>query len=504
MEGMERVIPKSIDYQDVLPVSVPAIARRRRFFPQNGSTFDFLGSNEIRIEIGSVNALLDPAHSYLQFDVFNTSAAQTIGFDMGGAAIFFDEVRVEQGGRVLAQQQAFNRLHSGILTATQESLNGTFDQAIRGGTRSIAAGNGFAGMGTPVAAGGDGDVYAGSAHNLVNQVPATAGMRFSMPMPTGLFTQDKLIPLPLVRQDSPITLVFRITDSFNAGAWSAVVPQNTLSFQQVNYVAQLIEVGGDVIEQMKVMRDMMGGQLVISGQDIEHTAGVLPANSAGEQPIHMPLRKRSMNSLLFNLQSDDYTNGPAGFGPEDVYNLSFGGCANMDSYQLKVGSVVYPPTPVNVFGNTAAGFAAGNPASVAKRSEALMELSKALGSLGFVNPTGNLNTLTYCTNSATGVAAGSPEIADGDNGDGAGPPGNANAPGPGEIKSCAPFGLDLTSFQHHALEAGIDSQTMSQDSNLILNIAAVTSGIENKTVNMYVIYDQHYYFNRDGMITFSN
>ena len=211
-----------------------------------------------------------------------------------------------------------------------------------------------------------------------------------------------------------------------------------------------------------------------------------------------------MNSLLFNLQSDDYTNGPAGFGPEDVYNLSFGGCANMDSYQLKVGSVVYPPTPVNVFGNTAAAFAAGAPAAVARRSEALMELSKALGSLGFVNPTGNLNTLTYCTNSATGVAAGSPEIADGDNGDGAGPPGNANAPGPGEIKSCAPFGLDLTSFQHHALEAGIDSQTMSQDSNLILNIAAVTSGIENKTVNMYVIYDQHYYFNRDGMITFSN
>ena len=81
MEGMERSIPKSINYQDVLPVAVPAVARRRRFFPANGTTFNALGSNEIRIEVGSTNALLDPQHSYLEFQITNTNGAQSLGFN---------------------------------------------------------------------------------------------------------------------------------------------------------------------------------------------------------------------------------------------------------------------------------------------------------------------------------------------------------------------------------------------------------------------------------------
>ena len=36
------------------------------------------------------------------------------------------------------------------------------------------------------------------------------------------------------------------------------------------------------------------------------------------------------------------------------------------------------------------------------------------------------------------------------------------------------------------------------------NINAVTSGIEDKNVHCYLIFDQHYYFNEDGSVTFSN
>ena len=101
---MASAIPASINYQDVLPVAVPAIARRRRFYPQNGTQFDNVGTSEIRVEIGSVNSLLDPAHSYIEFFVRNvTNPAQTCGFDLGGGHVLFDEVWVEQGGRVLAR-----------------------------------------------------------------------------------------------------------------------------------------------------------------------------------------------------------------------------------------------------------------------------------------------------------------------------------------------------------------------------------------------------------------
>ena len=60
---------------------------------------------------------------------------------------------------------------------------------------------------------------------------------------------------------------------------------------RINYVAQLIEVGGDVIGQMRMMQEMGGGQLTISSQDIEHSTDVIPANSAGEIPIRIPSTK---------------------------------------------------------------------------------------------------------------------------------------------------------------------------------------------------------------------
>ena len=44
---MDRKMPSSIDYSDVLPLSVPAQSRRRKFFPVNGGEFRDNGNNEI-------------------------------------------------------------------------------------------------------------------------------------------------------------------------------------------------------------------------------------------------------------------------------------------------------------------------------------------------------------------------------------------------------------------------------------------------------------------------
>ena len=83
-----RVMPSTIDYSRMLPLSVPAMASRRKFFPSNGSTFSRLGNSQIRIEIGHPSALLDPTHSYLQLNLLN-NGAQTFGLDIGGANSLF-------------------------------------------------------------------------------------------------------------------------------------------------------------------------------------------------------------------------------------------------------------------------------------------------------------------------------------------------------------------------------------------------------------------------------
>lgn len=501
---MERGMPKSINYQDVLPVAVPAVARRRRFYPANGTTFNHVGTSEIRIEIGSVNSLLDPQHSYLELFVRNNNAARTLGFEIGGGHVLFDEVRVEQAGRVLAREQAHNRLHAGILSMTQTSSQGQLSESVNQLQRGLnSRAGGDAGQTTPIGAGGGitGDEYVNSAHNDAAQIPALDFVRFTMAMPTGLFTQDKLIPLPLVSQQNPITLVFNITNSANVGAWGGGAPAaGSVNIERINYVANLIEVGGDVIQQMRMMQEMGGGQLTISSQDFEHSTDVIPANSTGQIPIRIPARKRSIKSLFFQINSEDFTNG-GGNGARAFFNLSYGGNANMDNFQMKVGSVTYPPTPVRCWGNCARAAGALLPLPEQERGECLMELAKALGTLGFTNPTGRLSTLSYGTNPAPAVAAGAPNLADGDNGDGAG---NDMAPiGGAEVCVC-PFGLDLQAFQHTAIESGIDSETMAMETTLLLEINAVTSGIEDKNVHCYLLYDQHYYFNMDGTITFSN
>ena len=499
---MERSVPSSIDYSNVLPQAIPAIARRRKFYPQNGTSFNFNGTREIRIEIGSVNSLMDASHSYFEFTVENTGP-NTFGFDMGGGNCMFKSMRVEQGGRVLTEIQEYNILHSGILNPSQDSHDGQVTSSLINLQRGFnGIGAGPAAITATAAAGQDAIVYGNVRHNSNNMMSAAGGAAttytFSIPLMTGLFTQDKLIPLPLVSQNAPITVVYEIDDSANVGVWNNFPAAGELSIINAAINAQLIEVGRDALDQIRSVRDMSGGQLAISGQDIEYSSDQLPAATVGDFIARVPARKRSMKSLLFNIQSNTFANGGAGLNIGTVYNLSYAGCANMLSYQLKVGGMTYPPTAIDAF-QAEAPAAAG--VGEFNRSECIMELAKALGTLSFRNPTGRLNTLTY------GVAGNAVSgITNGDTGDGAGV---TLAPGSNEVMVACPFGLDLEAFQHTAIQSGVDTQTLSQESNLVLTIgpgagAIVGSGIQPKTINMYVIYDQHYYFGQDGMITFSN
>ena len=503
----QRALPKSIDYSDVLPQAVPAVAKRKKFYPVNGADFTCGTTREIRIPIHSSNGLMDCLQSYLEFEVFNDAAALSFAPDLGGGTSFFEEIRIEQGGRVLTKTNEFNRLHAAILSPCQDHFEAAGYQSIASQNKcrnGVAASGG--GQIAVAVAGGNGDRYSQGQHQSQNRIPAGSAGRVSIPLPGGLFTQDKLIPLPLVSPANPITLVMVMdTNVSNLGIFSGVAPNETdIRLSRISVNAQIIEVGRDVIEQIRMTQEMMGGQLVISGQDFEHNQGALPAPAnvgvTGEQIIRVPFRKRSIKSIFFIGQSDTFANGGGAQAAATSYNLSYAGCMNLLDYQIKVGSVVYPPTPIRAF--QAEPVAANGEF---ERGEALMELSKALGSLGSTAPSGNLNTYTYGT-AGNGVSG----ITNGDTGDGAGATLSPESLG---TTSVCPFGLSLESFQHTAQESGIDTQTMSLETNLILNIGPgdpaagvpITGhGLQPKNVHTFILYDQHYYFNADGMITFSN
>ena len=484
-----RIMPSTIDYSRMLPLSIPAMASRRKFFPSNGSTFSRQGNRQIRIEIGHPSSLLDTTHSYLELRVSN-SGAQTFGLDVGGANCLFENIRLEQGGKLLSYTQASNRLHSAILAPVMTNSEGSATEGITESQRSY---NGVIAASTvPAAVAGTGDKYDMAVHNSDAFHANGATMRLTMPITCGLFSQDKLIPLPLVNPQAPLTLVLDLCDSADVGIWNGAPGVADIVISECAYIAHLIDVGPDVIQQFKMVQADMGGQIAISGQDFEYFSQAVPAGTSGQVPLACPARKRSIKSFLWCAQSNDLANtaGPLG-SLALIYNLSFAGSMNIESFQFQVGPILYPAgEPVKCWGLTNGAGAVGHEF---ERGQAAMELAKAVGTMSKTNPTGLLSAISYGCDTAG--------LASGENGRGAA----TLAPASNDKYCFCPFGISTDSFKRDIIESGVDTVSLAKDTNLLLNWpSGVNSGAEDQIVHMWCLFDQHYYFNADGSVTYSN
>lgn len=482
-------MPSTIDYSRMLPLSIPAMASRRKFFPSNGSTFSRQGNRQIRIEIGHPSALLDASHSYLEIRLSNTGA-QTFGMDLGGANCLFENIRLEQGGKLLSYTQASNRLHSAILSPVMTNSEGAATEGITESQRSY---NGLiAASIVPRAAGQSGEQYDMAVHNSDAFHANGTTMRLTMPITCGLFSQNKLIPLPLVDPNAPLTLILDLGEPADAGVWNGAPGAADLVVSECAYIAHMIEVGPDVIQQFKMVQADMGGQIAISGQDFEYFSQAVPAGTSGQLALACPARKRSIKSFLWCAQSNDLANtaGPLA-SLALLYNLSFAGSMNIESFQFQVGPILYPAgEPVKCWGFTHGGGAVGHEF---ERSQAAMELAKAVGTMSKTNPTGILSAISYGCNTVG--------LSSGENGRG----GATLAPASNDKYCVCPFGISTDGFSRDIIESGIDTQTLAQDTNLLLNWAGGDdSGAEDQIVHIWALFDKHYYFNSDGSVTYSD
>jgi len=483
-----RVMPSTLDYSSMLPLSIPAMAHRRKFFPVNGSTFRRQGNRQIRIEVSHPSALLDPTHSYLEVRLEN-SGAQTFGFDVGGTNCLFESVRIEQGGRLLSYTQENNRLHSAILAPVQMSSEGL---ATGGNTELTKSFNNVgAASNVPRVVGAVGTDYDTATHNTDALFPNGNLFRLTCGITSGLFSQDKLIPLPLVDPKAPLTIVLDLALPDDVGVWNGAPGADDLTITEIAYIGHCIEVGPDVIAQFKQIQMDMGGQLAISGQDYEYFSASLPNGTTGQVQLDCPARKRSLKSMFWCAQSNDFANTAGPIIQSAAYNLSFCGNANIESYQLAVGPMLYPPgQAVQCWGQSNGAGAVGNDF---RRGECLMELAKAVGTLGTANPTGALTCTSYGCDDVG--------LASGENGVG----GATHVPTSGTKYGFSPFGISLDGFSRDVAESGVDTQTLAQQTRLLLNWGTGTnSGAEDMIVHMWMLFDQHYYFNMDGSITYSN
>lgn len=552
---METVLPKNVNYLDQMPKAIPSEQKRKNFFPANGNNYTLNGGQTAIVEIHDVRGFLDTSESFLRFQVNNNSQGVGIATDFapdyGGGYCFIRNLRVQQAGNTIMNIQRYNRLYNAIIAPVQGKYGFKQTKSLTGG-----AGMGFsinaADANQPAnAAEFDGAVATGSRCNSVGalgvpaMIPSLTTGEFVVPLFGGIFSQDKLLPLPML--NSPIQIILDLEEIVNCGSFTVAPRPQDFTITNMRYCAQMVEVPRDVMGFLKSVQEQHGGSLILPSCSYEHSAAVISdlagnaANSGlvGEVSLDIPTRKRSIKSVQFAMMTSPDTIGVyaadagsalgAGVGTHTVMNLSSAGDPCLVDYQLRAGAHVIPNIAIRAPGGRSAinagalganGTApiAGLPNKEANRGESQLELMKAYGQLNTLMGSGGCNTLTW-NNDALDIGT-EYVVPQGQLGVGADilTARGDQAPGIEAVWRFCPFAVDCEAFQKEALHSGLDTKSLALQMQLVLNInnarstrgaggvtAATNIGTTNDVnVDIYTMYDVMYYINMDGSITYSD
>ena len=259
------------------------------------------------------------------------------------------------------------------------------------------------------------------------------------------------------------------------GVWGGVPGGYTVN--NVRYFASLVETGPAVEDQIRMVQQQSGGRLVLNGVDYTHHPGNIAAGAQGRISLPLPVRKKSIKSVLFAAAGTTFAGGAG--AKTNLFSLSYGGHLNMTEYQLSVGSRRVPEVPIQF--NSAILGALNN------KAQYFEELAKCFGETKSAH---GLGVMTRVNNSNTpGVSGGMavPSVAGG-------------AGAMSTLRFC-PFGIDCEAFQPDgkgggALESGIDTASSSTPLELVLDISIGQAA--PILVDMYVVHDSLYFIDMVG------
>tara|TARA_R110001632_G_scaffold112731_1_gene223833 strand:- start:701 stop:2137 length:1437 start_codon:yes stop_codon:yes gene_type:complete len=472
-------VPDSIDYTSILPMAVESRVRRRGFVPSNGASFVSNQNNIIEIPV-SASAFLDTKHSFLRMNLLNTTGA-SLGIDFGGGHGIISRLRIIQAGAVLSDCRQYGRLMSSIILPCQSTEDSLSTRSIKEGQRyaNSTVGPGVMSVAAAAEISGAAVNTPTNANDSTCLAAAGSNYTFSIPLMNGLLgtTQDKLVPLFLLNS-APIVIEITLTPAVDIGVWGAAPAGYTIN--NVRYFASLVETGPAVEDQIRMVQQESGGRLVLNGVDYTHHPGNVPINSVGRISLPVPVRKKSIKSVLFAAAGTTFAGGAG--ARINLFNQSFGGHLNMTEYQLAVGSRRVPEVPIQFNAGGVGG-------ALLNKAQYFEELAKCFGDTKSAH---GLGVMTRVNNSNfTGTTAGMA------------PPSVAGGAGAMETHRFCPFGIDCEAFQPDgkgggALESGIDTASSSTPLELVLDIGvAVAAPV---VVDIYVVHDSIYFIDMVGNI----
>ena len=471
--------PNSVNYANQLPLGIESKSQRKLFFPTTGGAYSGDGTNICRIDL-SYDGLIDTSQSYLMFDVQNNTAD---GYQLDLGQPLINRLRVECGGVVLEDIQNYNTLLAGILVPCQNGIgNSHMDsfnrtQSAQSVTNPTAPENDFnhnRDIVQPLMSCANAHIAriptdttsadeTGTGVNAGNAV-IKAGNKINQcyKLVSGLLDNDKYLPLMLLNAPITIEITFETKDNAGTGKNGTGFGAGNLDISALRYVAHTIDLERSFYDRLRGMQQSSGGVIQIAGTSFRNYSTNL-LNSKN-QSLAIPARLRSIKSIFWKC---------VGANGKDVYGLSAGGHANIESYQVKIGGNLYPPTPINV------GVAFN-------KIEPYLELQKAFGKLGSTVHSDLLSQSSYLVD-ATGIAAYSQNT--------------MTTAQTKHLAAFAPYGIDLESFRHE-IENGVDTSSKA----LPMTLEFIQSGSAGASVacQVFIMYDSLFYVNMDGTISVSN
>eukprot|EP01050_Picozoa_sp_SAG11_P017349 SAG11_NODE_2493_length_3291_cov_21.734962_1_plen_398_part_00 len=385
------VAPNQLNYSDILPIAIESRSQKRTFNPTNGEIFGPDHTNVIRLNINSDN-LWDCTHSFLQVRLTNTSAGgnaaqNSCGLDQG--LPWLNRLQIMSGGAELENIDSYNRLYAMMLQiqgnpeqrhdltlshaefntsvsaiddfedADVQDVNNAFAEAdtvtvINTLKDHLQFQNGFY------------HNEAGTANTSIKSRADQANANFviyNVPLMSAILNNPKYFPLIFTNMGLDINLY--LEDAVNVMCVDdASTPNYEIS--NVRYHCHLVDVDKTFYDRMRSAMMASGGFLQLSGTTYRHYLDTKEDGST--HTLQISTRLKSLNALFVRPQLESDTNH------KDAYCLSAGATCGAETYQFRMGSMVYPQQAVQVADNNGQG--------TEFVGEAYSELRKCLGVLG--------------------------------------------------------------------------------------------------------------------------
>ena len=518
---MNRVAPKQVNYDNILPLAIESRSNRREFLPVNGQSFsNSTGATIARIDVNA-DSMLDATHSYLECRVNNTSATANNTLLLNPfCPSWIQRLRIESGGVVIEDINEYARLYamlvlnqcpqdyirnnlsnqglyfeplSGVLTpsgagevitrAPTSQANSLRDAADSGGYQAARAGPVaiseliYMPCAQTILKGLSTSTYpANAAENQVNANGRASYVRNEgvldvagsgdddltqcFPLVSGFLNMDKYIPLVMMNAGFTLELTLADANRIGVGVVQAA-GANIGADDTPTWSITGLKYVAHLIDLDRSFYDSLRSVMESSGGVLQ-LAGQTYRHFVGDLPAGAGVQTITIPARVKSVKSIFGTFiDSTQVGLVDTYDTSVFQNANLQSYRFEIGSVRYPQTDVN-----------------ATTTENDVELQKAFGKLGDYS-----HQQAYSRKHVENIDS---------------------ARGPEHLFNCllsAFFvGYDFEAFQRVALEAGINTADRSLPINFICDKGATTNSVR---ADFFVLTDAIYYINLDGTVSVS-